>query len=584
MWGPHVKLWSNIERLKEYTAFDGLFVSRNHRGELVLPKESYLDYFLFDQESEKDLMIGFGRDRRREHFYSKERYDGKERMLFQNNGLMDLAHKSLDNPSSQSWVLLQQAFAIPERTTEGINERQQIFRALESSDLEKLEKMLALTGYPQQRDNYQRDAKPQAPLLDSIFGAIYGDEQKYMESYPKYLLLLKNYAGLLVELENNPELNYVYQEMTNGWPRELKSLNKFLTSSEHHITLDDKLRAESLSWNPGKPLEKIIPIELTKFIGNRDINREGDLATKASAGLAYMMYTLYTSFKENLGENVNQLALLEANLGYVKMMKKSKNLNWCYPEIVDSSKPFIELEGYVHPSYAPEGIITPQLNLGKNNLSYIITGANDAGKTQSMRGIAQIVALAHAGFPIPAKKVRMSNFGTILTNFARKDDGAKGMYKRGLERWMEVFPNAGTRSLILADEPSDATFLETGVAHSIMALNCLSEKGALSMMTTHHHEVARAVESKKIQSGANLHANAKKLPNGKIEYGRHLEEGADYISYGEEVAKAVGFTKANLARMAKNKPPVRDINETNDLNLEFARHESEGDGEEDVPF
>ena len=192
--------------------------------------------------------------------------------------------------------------------------------------------------------------------------------------------------------------------------------------------------------------------------------------------------------------------------------------------------------------------------MGPDSLINVITGANSGGKTQHLRGLAQLITLAHAGLPIPAERARMSIAWSLHSNFGGKDDSAKGRYEKSLTRWMDDILTKISRSVVFSDESNDGTFVATGVKHSVQALNVLSQRKVVTFLTTHYHEIAERLMSD-VPRSRNLHVVSTRNADATLNHTYTIAEGHDPNSYGEETALAVGFTQANLDRIAAQETP-----------------------------
>jgi DNA mismatch repair ATPase MutS len=250
---------------------------------------------------------------------------------------------------------------------------------------------------------------------------------------------------------------------------------------------------------------------------------------------------------------VRNLALLEALVHYAGFAEADSRA-WCLPEMVESREPFIELEGYRHPMFLDAGVVQDRLVIGRDSLINVITGANSGGKTQQLRGLAQLITLAHAGLPIPASRARMSISWSLFSNFGGKDDSAKGRYEKSLTRWMDGILTKMSRSVVFSDESNDGTFVDTGVKHTIQALNVLSQRKVVTFLTTHYHEIASRLPQE-VPHARNLHVVSTRQADGTVSHTYRVAEGHDPNSYGEETALAVGFTPENLSRLAAQDMP-----------------------------
>jgi DNA mismatch repair ATPase MutS len=244
--------------------------------------------------------------------------------------------------------------------------------------------------------------------------------------------------------------------------------------------------------------------------------------------------------------------MLEALVRYVGFAAADAQ-PWCLPEMVESREPLLELHDYRHPMFLDAGVVQHELRVGPQSIVNVITGANSGGKTQHLRGLAQLLTLAHAGLPIPAARARMSIAWSLHSNFGGRDDSAKGRYEKALTRWMDILTTMG-RSVVFSDESNDGTFVETGVAHTVQALKTLSRRKVMTFLTTHYHEIAEGL-STQVPASRNLHVVSRRNADATLTHTYTLAEGHDPNSYGEETAIAVGFTPENLDRIANEQRP-----------------------------
>jgi DNA mismatch repair ATPase MutS len=119
---------------------------------------------------------------------------------------------------------------------------------------------------------------------------------------------------------------------------------------------------------------------------------------------------------------------------------------------------------------------------------------------------------------------------------------------------MEDILTKVSRSVVFSDESNDGTFVETGVAHTIQALNVLARRNVVTFLTTHYHEIAERLRDE-VPRARNLHVVSSRKADGTLSHTYTIAEGHDPHSYGEETAVAVGFTRENLERIANREMP-----------------------------
>ena len=147
----------------------------------------------------------------------------------------------------------------------------------------------------------------------------------------------------------------------------------------------------------------------------------------------------------------------------------------------------------------------------------------------------------------------MSLSWSLYSNFGGKDDSAKGRYEKALTRWMDVLTGI-SRSVVFSDESNDGTFVQTGVKHTIQALNVLARRNVITFLTTHYHEIAEHLATS-VPRSRNLHVVSARNADGTLSHTYQIAEGHDPNSYGEETAIAVGFTQENLDKIASQHMP-----------------------------
>lgn len=544
MWGPNVKLWQTLEEIEGSAAFQGRFSPRDR---YTPDMKSYLANFLFDEEGAHDLQIGTQKVSRHEED-RKER--DPEKTLLVNGGLIDLTFNHARNPSHISRQMLEKVFLVPGRSEQEIKERQKIFELLKDLDLREKVKMgfsrLDSESRTSKRDNYSGG---QRPFLDDAERLTHPDD-RYLSEFPKYLHDLKLFTFLINSVSALPEFKYVFENMRLSSPGDFSKFNDFVSSKEHHMSLDKDFSPTSLRWKNSPSKDDLSAFDLQGETTD-DRSKEAEFQRRGAEAFAYFVVNTYAS---NVGRDfsacVRNLATFEACVHLADFAFGGRTrCNWTLPEIVESDEPFIEINNFVHPSYMRENVVVNGLKIKGKNLVNVLTGANDGGKTQTLRAVGQLVALAQAGFPIPAEYARMSRFDNILTNFAGKDDAAKGRYRRALSRWMDVLNYAGNKSLVLTDEPTDGTFPETGIKHGIMALKALEKRNSAVLITTHYHDIAKAVEEGEVPRSGNMHVVTKVKGDGSLDHTYQVERGMDGRSYGDEMAKQVGFTEERIQKI-----------------------------------
>lgn len=116
------------------------------------------------------------------------------------------------------------------------------------------------------------------------------------------------------------------------------------------------------------------------------------------------------------------LALLQTTyafdaFGSVAKAAKLKNLS--FPEYLPSSRPCVYIEGLTHPLV--ENAVENHVQIdGAQNL-VLLTGPNMAGKSTFLKSLGLAVYLAHAGFPVSARRMQTTLYNGLITTINLSD-------------------------------------------------------------------------------------------------------------------------------------------------------------------
>ncbi|MBM3819823.1 MAG: hypothetical protein FJW14_12525 [Acidimicrobiia bacterium] len=545
MWGPNTRFWQAAEAAGGSNAFGGVFFTGAVGRELYLTPAQHLNLFLFDEETARDLGMMPEKRTAWERRRDAAGFDPARRTLFEHRGLVDLVMTPGQERviSSQARDMLVRAVLLPERTPEGIEDRQRMIRALQDkARRQRLDDFFS---------NASLENKSEGATLSFLdtFATMAGSRHTVIGE-GEYAAV-RNVARIIRELGADPALHGIYSFLREVCKDGIFTLNELMAAKEMTFRLSGGLTEGTAEWNniPEEVGGERIPI--SGIAPPEDDRIELDSLRRAF--IETMLRSYQHKYQPESAFLVRNLALLEALMHYVAFAEADSRA-WCLPEMVESREPFIELEGYRHPMFLDAGVVQDRLIVGRDSLINVITGANSGGKTQQLRGLAQLITLAHAGLPVPASRARMSISWSLFSNFGGKDDSAKGRYEKSLTRWMDGILTKMSRSVVFSDESNDGTFVDTGVKHTIQALNALSQRTVVTFLTTHYHEIASRLE-REVPHARNLHVVSTRQADGTVRHTYRVAEGHDPNSYGEETALAVGFTPENLARLAAQDIP-----------------------------
>jgi DNA mismatch repair ATPase MutS len=106
------------------------------------------------------------------------------------------------------------------------------------------------------------------------------------------------------------------------------------------------------------------------------------------------------------------------------LANQTRKLGWHLPEVMDGEQSFLQIAGLYHPQL--ENAVPNDFNLGDSKHLLFLTGPNMAGKTTFLKALGISVYLAQLGLPVPANRMRLTPFQTLITSIHTRDRLDKG--------------------------------------------------------------------------------------------------------------------------------------------------------------
>lgn len=177
--------------------------------------------------------------------------------------------------------------------------------------------------------------------------------------------------------------------------------------------------------------------------------------------------------------------------------------------------------------------VSNNLELEDNQL-FIITGANQGGKSTYLRsiGIAQI--MMQCGMFVPAEYYSNCLFDGIFSHFTRREDTAmnSGKLDEELARMSRILDRITPNSMLLLNESFATTTEREGSKIATDLVNALYENGTKLFMVTHLFEFTKAMfERKPVKT---LFLSAERLADGTRTF-RIIKKEPEPTSYGVDL-------------------------------------------------
>ncbi|MDX1617991.1 MAG: endonuclease MutS2 [Balneolaceae bacterium] len=136
-----------------------------------------------------------------------------------------------------------------------------------------------------------------------------------------------------------------------------------------------------------------------------------------------------------------------------------------------------------------EPVIPLDLELERDERCLIITGPNAGGKSVAIKTVGLCAMMMQSGFAIPAKDTsELPVFSSLFVDMGddQSIENDLSTFSSRLEWMKTVMDRSDERSLVLVDEAGAGTDPEEGGALYQSLIEHLIDRGALSLVTTHH--------------------------------------------------------------------------------------------------
>ncbi len=169
----------------------------------------------------------------------------------------------------------------------------------------------------------------------------------------------------------------------------------------------------------------------------------------------------------------------------------SKKFDCCIPEV--HAERTICLKNFAHPllraALAATGNLIPlDLEIESPRKMLIISGPNTGGKTVALKAVGIAALMAQAGIPVPASEAKLPLFGRVLADIGDQQSIEANLstfsaHVTNIESMAQI---VGPNDLVLLDEIGASTEPSEGAALAVAILEHFRQRGAMTMVTTHH--------------------------------------------------------------------------------------------------
>jgi DNA mismatch repair ATPase MutS len=212
-----------------------------------------------------------------------------------------------------------------------------------------------------------------------------------------------------------------------------------------------------------------------------------------------------------------------------------------FPEFTAES-PWFEGEALCHPLLPADAVVPNDVRLGGDLRALVVSGSNMSGKSTLLRTVGVNAALAQAGAPVRAKKLRLSPLaiGASIRIQDSLQAGASRFYAE-ITRLRQIMQKTATPPpvLFLIDEFLHGTNSHDRRIGAEAIVRGLADRGAIGLVTTHDLALAHIADSL-APRGANVHFEDQ-LEDGRMRFDYRMRPGVVQKSNAIELMRSVGL-------------------------------------------
>ncbi len=245
----------------------------------------------------------------------------------------------------------------------------------------------------------------------------------------------------------------------------------------------------------------------------------------------------------------SDLILLLTGTSLARKLRQA-GLPCCFPTILPKEDKGFSAKELSNPLLLAAGkreIVTSSIEFVPKGELLLLTGANQGGKTTFLQSVGLCQWLFQLGLPVAAEYAALSPCVNIVSVFAARERTGVGrsLLAEELRRIGEAIAETNGDSLVLLNEPLNATSPAENLSISVEVLTAFSAARVRGIWGTHIYELAGRREEIALPGGAQLgsiRVEVEETADGVNPSYRVIRGEPAYNSYASEVLRRKGLT------------------------------------------
>ena len=227
-------------------------------------------------------------------------------------------------------------------------------------------------------------------------------------------------------------------------------------------------------------IEPMVVFEINNKINSLIIEENKEIERILSE-LSSLLYPIVYNIEQDV-KVISKLDLINAKA------KLAIEMNANLPILSDN----INLIKARHPLISKDKVVPIDIYVGKDFKTLVITGPNTGGKTVSLKTVGLLSIMAQSGLFIPASEnSTVKVFENIFVDIGDEQSIVESLstFSSHMTNIVKIVENVNDKSLVLVDELGSGTDPIEGASLALALLEYFHNKGAITVATTHYHEI-----------------------------------------------------------------------------------------------